>query len=351
MSAIKVGIIGATGYVGAELVRIFSGHPKAELSVLVSRSFAGRRFSDVYPSFRGVCDLSLSDMTPEQVADQCDFVITALPHGVSSKTVPILLSKGVKVIDHSGDFRFRTLEPYTEAYQLEHPCPELLDEAVYGMPELYRDKLKDARLAADPGCYPTCSILGLAPLLSNHIISTGGIIIDAVSGYSGAGRKSELPYSFCEADESFKPYAASSHRHTAEIEQEFSLLAGEKILVTFTPHLAPMKRGMCATIYSDLLPEHEAITEKEIFDLYSDYFRDEPFVRILPLGMTPETRHTAFSNRIDIAIARDSHTGKIKIMSALDNLGKGSASQAVQTMNVMCGFNETDGLLSLVGCI
>lgn len=351
MSLIKVGIIGATGYVGAELVRILSGHPKVELSVLISKSFAGKKFSDIYPSFRGVCDLVLSDMTPEQVAKNCDFVITALPHGVSSMTVPILLNEGVKVIDHSGDFRFRTLAPYTEAYQLEHPCPELLAEAVYGMPELYREKLKGARLAADPGCYPTCSILGLAPLLSKSIIRTQGIIIDAVSGYSGAGRKSELPYSYCEAAESFKPYAVSSHRHTAEIEQEFGFLAGEKILVTFTPHLAPMKRGMCATIYCDLLPEHEQMTEQDIHDLYTAYYRDEAFVRVLPLKVTPETRHTAFSNRIDIAIAKDSHTGKIKVMSALDNLGKGAASQAIQTMNVMCGFEETDGLLHLVGCI
>lgn len=351
MTAIKVGIIGATGYVGAELARIFTGHPKAELSVLVSRSFAGKKFSDIYPSFRGVCDIPLSDMTPEQVAGQCDFVITALPHGVSSKVVPVLLNNGAKVIDHSGDFRFRTLAPYTEAYQLEHPCPELLQEAVYGMPELYRNKLKDARLAADPGCYPTCSILGLAPLLSKHIISTKGIIIDAVSGYSGAGRKSELPYAFCETAESFKPYALSSHRHTAEIEQELGFLAGEDLLVTFTPHLAPMKRGMCASIYSDLLPGYASMSAQEIHNMYTDYYKDEPFVRVLPLGTAPETRHTAFSNRIDIAVARDSHTGKVKVLSALDNLGKGSASQAIQTMNVMCGFNETDGLISLVGSI
>lgn len=351
MTKIKIGIIGATGYVGAELVRILSAHPDAQLSVLVSQSFVGKRFSDIYPSFRGVCDSVLSDATPEEVASQSDLVITALPHGVSSKTVPVLLDKGVRVIDHSGDFRYRELASYTESYGLAHPCPELLSEAVYGIPELYRDKLVSARLVANPGCYPTCSILGLAPLLSAGKIHTGGIIIDAVSGFSGAGRKSDLPYSFCESAESFKAYSVTGHRHTTEIEQELSILADEKIIITFTPHLAPMKRGMYATIYCDLKKEFQNLTAADLHALFVSYYQNELFVRVLPVGTSPETRYTTFSNRIDISVHKDERTGKIKVLSAQDNLGKGAAAQAVQAMNVMFGLPETQGLASMVGCI
>lgn len=351
MKETKVGIIGATGYVGVELIRILSMHPYVRLTHLVSQSFVGKLFSDVYPSFRGVCDLPLSGAKPEEVAADCDFVITALPHGVSSKVVPVLLGCGVKVIDHSGDFRYRTLAPYEESYGLTHPCPELLAEAVYGLPELYRDKLSTARLAANPGCYPTCSILGLAPLLFRKVISPRGIIVDAVSGYSGAGRKADLAYSFCESAESFKAYGVSFHRHTTEIEQEYSYLAGENVCISFTPHLAPMKRGMFATIYADLLPESLGLSAEELQGMYASYYSSDPFVRILPVNGLPETRNVTYSNFIDISVFKDSRTGKVKVLSAQDNLGKGAAAQAVQTLNAMQGYPEGAGLSNLCGCI
>ena len=347
----KVGIIGATGYVGVELIRILSMHPNVILTHLVSQSFVGKSFSDIYPSFRGICDLPLTGEGPEEVAADCDLVITALPHGVSSIVVPVLLSKGVKVIDHSGDFRYRKLETYEAAYGLKHPCPDLLQQAVYGIPELYRDKLATAALAANPGCYPTCSILGLAPLLAKHIISTRGIIVDAVSGISGAGRKADLAYSFCESSDNFKAYGVIMHRHTTEIEQEYSLLAGVDVYITFTPHLAPMKRGMYATIYADLLPETMDMTAAEIHALYESYYAGDPFVRILPLDTAPETRYVAYSNHIDISVFTDTRTGKVKVLSAQDNLGKGSAAQAVQALNAMQGYPEGLGLSNLCGCL
>ena len=351
MKETRIGIIGATGYVGVELVRILSSHPYARITHLVSQSFVGKTFSQVYPSFLGICDLVLTGANALEVAKDCDLVITALPHGVSSQVVPVLLSQGVKVIDHSGDFRFRELEDYEAAYGLVHPCPELLSQAVYGIPERYRKELAAAALTANPGCYPTCSILGLAPLLSGKIISTKGIIIDAVSGVSGAGRKADLAFSFCESAENFKAYGITSHRHTPEIEQECSLLANEKITVTFTPHLAPMKRGMLATIYADLLPEKLDMTGDELRELFVKFYAGDPFVRILPSNSAPETKHVCYSNFIDIGIFKDARTGKVKVISAVDNLGKGASAQAVQAMNVMQGYPEGTGLSSLCGCI
>lgn len=347
----RVGIIGATGYVGVELIRILSMHPYVTLTHLVSNSFVGKSFSDVYPSFRGVCDLPLTGEDPESVAADCDLVITALPHGVSSKVVPVLLSKGVKVIDHSGDFRYRKLAAYEESYGLSHPCPELLEKAVYGIPELYREKLASAELVANPGCYPTCSILGMAPLLTKKIVSTAGIIIDATSGISGAGRKTDLAFSYCESSDNFKAYGVTFHRHTTEIEQEYSLLAGEEVQVTFTPHLAPMKRGMFATIYADLLPENRDMSTEDLHALYESYYAQDPFVRVLPLKSLPETKNVSHSNFIDISVFADQRTGKVKVLSAQDNLGKGASSQAVQALNAMQGYPEGTGLSNLCGCI
>jgi len=351
MENTKVGIMGATGYVGVELIRLLSMHPNVILTHLVSHSFVGKTFSDVYPAFRGICDLVLTGDEPESVAADCDLVITALPHGVSSKVVPVLLANKVKVIDHSGDFRYRSSAVYETSYGLVHPCPELLSQAVYGIPELYRDKLAKTSLAANPGCYPTCSILGLAPLLSGRIIHTGGIIVDAVSGISGAGRKADLSYSYCESSDNFKAYAVTFHRHTTEIEQEYSLLAGEDVCITFTPHLAPMKRGMYATIYADLLPETRHMTAEDLRAIYKSYYKGDPFVRILPLNTAPETKNVSYSNYIDISIYTDPRTGKVKVLSAQDNLGKGAAAQAVQSLNAMQGYPEGLGLSNLCGCL
>ena len=344
MKNIHVGIVGATGYVGAELVRILSQHPYMQLTALTSKTYAGKLFSEVYPSLSGICDLPLAEKTPSELAADCDIVITALPHGVSAALIPDLLEQGLRVLDHSGDFRFRDCDVYEKAYKLTHPAPDLLQEAVYGLPELYRGKLKTTRLAANPGCYPTCSILALAPLLSGGLIQTNGIIIDAVSGYSGAGRKGDVDYSFCETTENYKAYSIENHRHTPEIEQELSLLAGSCVPITFTPHLAPMKRGMLATIYCDLKSEFEKIEKEQLLDIYKEYYKSSKFVRILPLGESPQTKYTAGSNFLDIGIFIDSRTGKLKILSGQDNLGKGAAAQAVQTLNIMADFPEETGI-------
>ncbi len=348
--SLRIGIVGATGYVGVELIRILAGHRRLRLTHLVSQSYVGKTLSDVYPAFRQVVDLPLQALDPDRLAAECDLVVTALPHGVSSAVVPELLDRGLKVLDHSGDFRYKDVEVYQKAYKLVHPRPDLLAEAVYGLPEIYRREIASARLVANPGCYPTCSIMALMPLLRAHAIRTSGIIIDAVSGVSGAGRKTDLAYSFCEADASFKAYGIVGHRHASEIEQECGLLAGNggPLALTFTPHLAPMKRGMLATIYADLQPD---IKPEDIRGLYEQAYAGEPFVRLLPDGQSPETRHVSYTNFVDLAWFYDRHTGKLKILSALDNLGKGAAAQAVQALNVMAGLPETEGLITAGGVL
>ncbi len=338
---IKVAIVGATGYVGVEIVRLLHARQDVQITSAVSNSFAGKPFSSVYPSLRGIFDLPCDPLDADQLMEKADFFILALPHGVSGDLVPKLLANGKKVIDHSADFRFRDLAVYETTYKVEHPAPALLPEAIYGLPELYREELKHARLVGDPGCYPTCSILAIAPLLRNRYVSTKGITICATSGISGAGRKSELPYSFCESEESFKAYGLNGHRHTPEIEQELSLLVDEPVMVSFIPHLAPMKRGMLATIHLDLIRE---TTAEALHELYVETYRNDPFVRILPLGQFPETRYVSGSNYIDIGIALDKRMNRVIAVSSLDNLGKGSSGQAVQAMNLMCGLPETTGL-------
>jgi len=340
---LKLGIIGATGYVGAEIVRLLALRDDIKITTVVSNSFAGQPFSNIYPSLRSIYDSICDTLDMDEISEKADYFITALPHGVSASIIPGLLEKGKRVIDHSGDFRFRDVKVYEKWYKVTHNAPELISKAVYGLPELYRDKIKTASLVADPGCYPTCSILGIAPALKNGIVSHQDIVIDAVSGVSGAGRKSELSYSFCETDENFKAYGIGNHRHTPEIEQELSLICGKPVVVSFTPHLAPIKRGMLVTSYLNLISQ---IGPADIHSIYEDYYRNEPFVRILPLGQFPETKYVAGSNYIDIGIAVDHRLNKLIVISALDNLGKGSAGQAVQALNIMAGFDETKGLLT-----
>lgn len=340
---IKVGIIGATGYVGAELVRLLAGRHDVEIATVVSNSFSGQRFSDIYPSLRGCCDKVCDNLDIESICEKADFFITALPHGVSTDITRNLIQKGKRVIDHSADFRFKERTVYENTYQLAHAAPELLDMAVYGLPELHREEIRDARLIGDPGCFPTCSILGIAPVIKQKLISTQNMIIDAASGISGAGRKTELPYAFCESDGNFKAYGIMNHRHTPEIEQELSILAGERIEISFTPHLAPMKRGILATIYLNL--KEDGITSDDVYDIYKEFYRDEPFVRILPPGTLPEIKNVAGSNYIDISVNLDKRFNRLIILSALDNMVKGSAGQAIQSLNIMAGFKETEGLL------
>lgn len=355
MNKIKVSIIGSTGYVGAELVHGFIAHPEVELLYLTSESFKGKKFSDIYPVYRGICDkilVSSEEVSYDTIGKESDLVITALPHGVSSKVVPVLLKAGARVIDHSGDFRYKDVTTYEKSYKLTHPAPELLKEAVYGLPEIHRDLLKDAKLTANPGCYPTCSIIALAPFIEKGLIETEGIIIDATSGVTGAGRKEKLEYSYCELDESFKPYGVSGHRHGTEINEQLSFLSkdetGKSVKAAFTPHLAPFKRGMLASIYARPSKLFEGVDSAKVRGVLESRYEGEPFVRVLPEGILPDVKCVNGSNYIDVTGIYDEDTGFIKLFSAQDNLGKGAALQAIQAFNAMFGFPEQTGLQTVV---
>ncbi len=338
---VRVSIIGATGYVGMEITRILANHPGVKIIQLVSRTYEGKKISEVYPFLKNCIDTVCTGLDTESLAADSDLCITALPHGVSCNMVPLLLEKGLQVIDHSGDFRYRDVSVYEKSYGLKHTSPGLLEKAVYGIPELYRNKLMDAVLVSNPGCYPTCAILGSAPLLAEKTIDPGSIIIDAASGITGAGRKADLSYQYNESAESFKAYGVANHRHTTEIEQELSIIAGTDLRVSFTPHLLPMKRGMLATIYASL---KDSRTAEDLTRLYREAYSGEYFIRVLEEGSLPETRNTAGSNFIDIAVTVDSRTNRVIVLSCLDNLGKGAAGQAVQILNVMYGYDEKTGL-------
>jgi N-acetyl-gamma-glutamyl-phosphate reductase len=338
---VNVGVIGATGYVGIEIVRLLQNHPEVNITSVVSQSFVGQKISDIYPNLKNVFDMECTELDIDKVAGAADILVTALPHGVSKTVIPKLIEKGKKVIDHSGDFRYKSVEVYEKWYNIKHEMSHLLDISVYGLPELHRAEIKDAQIIGNPGCYPTCSILGLAPLMKNKLIESKNIIIDATSGVTGAGRNTALPNQFCECTENFKAYKVSTHRHTSEIEQELSLLSGEEIMVSFTPHLAPMKRGMLSTIYANL--KYKTSTA-ELLALYKEYYKGEYFVRIMDEGKLPETKYVAGSNFIDIGLVVDERLNRAVIVSAVDNLGKGSAGQAVQDLNIMCGYPEKMGL-------
>lgn len=338
---IKVGIIGATGYAGEELVRILSGHPEVEISEIVSKSYAGQKISDLYPTLRGVVDGECGDVDVDRIASNCDVVFTALPHGASANLISQLAKKGAKIIDLSADFRYKDTEVYTQWYGVDHCDKELLGKSVYGLCELYRDELKKTDIIGNPGCYTTTSILGAAPLVAKHLIDTKTIIIDAKSGVTGAGRKEKLDLSFCECTETMKAYGVATHRHTSEIEQELSILAGESITLNFTPHLIPMKRGILATIYANLTVD---IDTEELVKIYKEFYDGEYFIRVYDAGSLPETHHVAGSNFVDIGCVVDKRTKRAIIVSCLDNLFKGAAGQAVQNMNIMFGFDEKLGI-------
>jgi len=338
---INVGIIGATGYVGIEIVRLLQKHPGIKITSMVSQSFVGQKVSDIYPNLRNVFDMECEVLDIEKISKTADIFITALPHGISKEVIPQLVALNKRVIDHSGDFRYKDVSVYEKWYGIKHEMSSLLDVSVYGLPELYRDKIKDAQIVGNPGCYPTCSILGIAPLLKNKIIETKNIIIDAASGVTGAGRSAELPNQFCECTENFKAYKVSTHRHTSEIEQELSILANEEILISFTPHLVPMKRGMLCTTYANLKDSHSTA---ELIEMYKEHYKNEFFVRVLDEGKLPESKFTAGSNFIDISLVVDKRLNRVVVLSCLDNLGKGAASQAVQDLNIMCGYNEKTAL-------
>ncbi|MGE4282459.1 MAG: N-acetyl-gamma-glutamyl-phosphate reductase [Clostridia bacterium] len=340
---IKVGILGATGYAGVELVRILCQHPQAEITSVVSHSFVGQKISDIYPNLRSIIDTVCEELDVESISKKCDVVFTALPHGASKTIIPHLIQSGLKIIDLSGDFRYNDSSVYEKWYGTKHESPELLKNSIYGMPELHREQIANAHLIGNPGCYTTCSILGLVPLLANKLIDTANIIIDAKSGVSGAGRGLALDSHFCECTENMKAYKVATHRHTSEIEQELSLAAQEEIIVSFTPHLIPMKRGILSTIYANLKNKYSAAY---LLDVYKEYYKDDFFVRIYNEGQLPETNHVAGSNFIDIGLVVDERLNRVVVVSALDNLIKGAAGQAIQNMNIMFKLDEKLGLAS-----
>lgn len=338
---LSVAVVGASGYTGLELVRILHGHPKVSVTCVTSERSAGKRIDDLFPSLRGCCDLVLENLEPMRVSGKAELIFTALPHKTVMEVAPTFLQQGKRIIDLSADYRLNDPKVYGAWYE-EHLNPQLLQEAVYGLPEIRRNAISGKRLVANPGCYPTSIILGLAPLLKNGLIDPASIISDSASGVTGAGRSAKVDSLYCEVNEGYKPYGVGGvHRHIPEIEQELSLLAGEQVTITFTPHLVPMDRGILSTIYASPVKK---TTAGDLVELYNEFYRGEPFVRVLPPGSLPSTSFVRGSNFCDVAPLVDKRTGRIIVVSAIDNLMKGASGQAVQNMNIICGFPETTGL-------
>ncbi len=336
---IKASIIGATGYVGAELARLLHSHNKADLVCLASRSYSNKKFGSLYPG-HPCQDYILNDINLKEIASASDVIFAALPHGISCDTVLKLNDYNVKIIDLSGDFRYDNPSTYEEWYNIKHPSYDLMKSAVYGLSEIYRKEIADAKIVANPGCYTTCAILSLYPLLENKLIETSPIIVDAKSGVTGAGRNINQSLHFCEVDESFKAYKITHHRHTSEIEQEVSKAAGENIQIDFTPHLLPIKRGILETIYTKI---KSGVTEKQIRDAYSKY-NNEKFITILESDNIPEIKNVTGSNSFVSGYKINERTNSLIIVSVIDNLIKGAAGQAIQNMNIMFNLDEETGL-------
>ena len=335
---IKAGIIGGTGYTGVELLRLLVQHPRAEVVTISSRSEKERPVADVFPSLRGYTELCFSD-PDEADLESCDVVFAATPNGVAMTHARALMEEGVRLIDLSADFRIVDVSEWSRWYQLEHTCPELVAEAVYGLPEINRERIRDARLVANPGCYPTTVILGLTPLLEEGLVKPKELIADAKSGVSGAGRGASVATLFCETSDSFKAYAVPGHRHLPEICQVLTRVAGESVGLTFVPHLVPMIRGIEATLYGQLND-----TSVDLTRLYQERYAGEPFVDVMPEGSHPDTRSVRGSNTVRIACHRPQNGNTAVILVVEDNLIKGAAGQAIQNMNLMFGFEEAEGL-------
>lgn len=350
---VRVGIVGASGYSGEELVRLMLTHPRIDLRVVTSRQYSGKTIAEVFSRFGQYAranEVHFRDPIAELIARDAEIVFLALPHGVASEFAAPLLDLGCRVIDLSADCRLNDPDVYEEFYAQEHPKPELLKSAVYGLPEVYRDSIRDAQLVASPGCYPTSILLPAIPLLRAGLIKQTGIIADSMSGVSGAGRKLDLGYLFVECNESVRPYGVPKHRHLSEIEQELSLAADAPVTIQFTPHLIPVNRGILTTLY--LAPTGKMKDAPELQRVaavieacYEEAYANEPFVRLLKNGALPDTKNVVGTNVIEIAWRLDPRTGRLIVMSAEDNLLKGASGQAVQSMNIMCGFEETTGLL------
>lgn len=337
---LKVAVVGATGYAGCELIKILLRHPKVKITSLSAKIEKAEPIATIFPVFKGQIDLVCGELDVKAVSKVADFIFLALPHKVSMEVAPNFLELGKKVVDLSADYRLKIKSEYETWYGVKHTSPQLLTTAVYGLPELYRKEIKKTRLVANPGCYPTGAILGCAPMVKKGLVELDEIIIDAKSGVSGAGRSPMLPLHFPEANENVRAYKVNQHQHMPEINQELSKLTRAKIEVTFTPHLVPMNKGILSTIYFTL---KKPLTAKEAMKNYKEFYKDEPFIRILDEGKFPETKDTLNTNYCDIGI-KINNTRAI-VITAIDNLWKGAASQAVQNMNIMSGFNETLGLM------
>ncbi len=335
---IKAGIVGGTGYTGVELLRILVAHPDVELSVITSRSEAGQAVSSLYPNLRGHVDIPFTEPDIDSLA-QCDIVFFATPNGTAMKMVPELLASGVRVIDLAADFRLKDTAEWQQWYGMEHACPDVLAEAVYGLPEINRAAIKQARIIANPGCYPTAVSLGFIPLIENGLVDDQHLVADAKSGVSGAGRGASVATLLCEATESVKPYGVDGHRHLPEIRQVLAGVAGHTVGLTFVPHLMPMIRGIEASLYAVLKSDVDTLHQ-----LYNERYADEPFVDVLPLGTMPETRSVKGSNMCRISVFRPQNGDTVVVSSVIDNLVKGAAGQAVQNMNLMFGLDETRGI-------
>ncbi|MBM4331696.1 MAG: N-acetyl-gamma-glutamyl-phosphate reductase [Deltaproteobacteria bacterium] len=336
----RVGVVGATGYAGLELVRLLLRHPKVKMTALTAERYVGQPIWKVFPSVMKETDLVCQPLEVEPLAQACDFLFTALPHKAAMDVVPGFIQRALKVVDLSADFRLTDPNAYEEWYE-PHTAPALLKNAVYGIPELHREEIKKTFLVANPGCYPTSIILALAPALKNKLIDHRTIIADSKSGVSGAGRSAVLTSLFTEVSENFKAYKVAEHRHTPEIEQELSRLAGERVVITFTPHLVPMKRGILSTIYASL---ERPYSENEILDIYHNFYANEKFVRIHPPDILPGTADVLGSNYCDIGLKIDKRNKRLILLSAIDNLVKGASGQAVQNMNLMLGLEESLGI-------
>ncbi|HUJ08595.1 MAG TPA: N-acetyl-gamma-glutamyl-phosphate reductase [Verrucomicrobiae bacterium] len=336
MKKTKAAIVGASGYSGQELIRLLLRHSHVQISQFTSRQYAGKAVADVFPRFRGQVEANFIE--PKADAIDAEAVFLALPHGVAAEFAPTLLGKGIKVLDLSADFRLKSAAVYKEFYAHEHPAPELLTESVYGLPELHRDAIRKASLVACPGCYPTSIILGIAPALKKGLVKADGIVVTSLSGVSGAGRKVADEYLFTECNESVRAYGIPKHRHISEIEQELSLLAGASVVISFTPHLVPINRGIVSTSYMTVSGR-----AGEALAAYRDFYKGERFVRVTE--SLPDTKNVEMTNFCDVSVRVDSRTNKLIAVSALDNLTKGAAGQAVQCLNLICGYEETTGLL------
>lgn len=341
----KIAVIGASGYMGGELLRLLSQHPEIQLRAVTSEQSSGKRVTDLFPNLNSLSHLRFEPFSPEKIAERADLIFVSLPHKLAQGAVAQFVQKGKRVVDLSADYRLKNPKTYQYWYQVPHHYPSLLKQAVYGLPEFYRAKIKKAKLIANPGCYSTAALLGLMPLVQRKLARFDSIIVDAKSGVSGAGRSGLSAHQFTEAHEGLEAYQVGHHRHLPEIEQELKALTNHSVRVTFTPHLVPLNRGILCTIYAKLnRPRRWAATD--LSDLYQTFYKNEPFIQLIQTGSSPNPKYVRGSNLCQIGVALDPHTQTVIVMTALDNLGKGGAGQAVQNMNLMLGISETEGLAS-----